>query len=475
MAIQSASRFRLFLKARLGQTLQPQGTQNGELLALVRRNSRLIRFEAHLSGRCPQNYGPQIVAALLHKHTRQTGKYGGFHLATAHVRVEGVGPDLMNKRKIIGLASVAVAALLAWLGWRAWLAHEELVTLDVRNMDVREVVRKIEWQVWDVIYVDKAVEGKVTLNVKRMPLEQVLGLVAGQTSARSSVLYPIYSSGKSFTAFKKSLRGEADPATSGWTNLVANPFGGFGGPGGFGMMGPGGGGFPGQMPAGDGRVSLTIQGKDIDFAAMAFNRFAQARVVPEDGVAENINVVIDKAPVAKAVAQLAKAAKRDWAKTYALQAGFGFGGPRGPGGPGGPPQFTGGGDGGPGRFGLRGSNGPPQFAFGGQGMSEEAREESRKKREKLEEELKQTLPTEERQKLDQAQQERQKLMEEMANLSPEERRARFQQMMGGQNIDRMMRDRLMNSTPEQRAQMDQRMRQMRGPGGGPGGPGGPPR
>ena len=42
--------------------------------------------------------------------------------------------------------------------------------------------------------------------------------------------------------------------------------------------------------------------------------------------------------------------------------------------------------------------------------------------------------------------------------------------MGGGAMDKMNRDRVMNSTPEQRAQMNQRMNQMRGPGG-PGGGG----
>jgi hypothetical protein len=167
--------------------------------------------------------------------------------------------------------------------------------------------------------------------------------------------------------------------------------------------------------------------------------------------------------VNKAVAQLAKAIKRDWVKMYALQAGFG--GMRGPGGP---PQFAmrdGGGERGL-RPDMRDSNAPPQFGFRGPGMTEEQMAEARQKREKLEEDLKQALSVAERQKLEEAQQERQKMMEEMANMTPEQRRDRFQQMMGAQNIDRMMKDRLMNSTPEQRAEMDRRMR----PGGGPGGP-----
>jgi hypothetical protein len=314
-----------------------------------------------------------------------------------------------------------------------------------------------------------------------MPLEQVLALVAGQTSSRPSVLYPLYSNSRSFTALKKSLRGEVDPATSGWTNLAANPFGGgMMGPGMPGMGGPGGvmgmAGL-GSAPASDGLISLNIVNQDISLATLAFSRFAQARVVPEDGVTATVNVMIQKVPVNKAVAQLARAVKRDWKKMYALQAGFNMASLRGPGGPGEP------GAGGLARFVTRGgpegdSNRPPQFAFGGPPMSEEQMEEARKKREKLEEDLKQTLPIEERQRIEQVQAERQKLMEDMANLTPEQRRDRFQQMMGGQNIDRMMKDRLMNSTPEQRAEMDKRMRQMRGAFGGPGGGapgGGPPR
>ncbi len=378
----------------------------------------------------------------------------------------------MKTRRILGWLGALAAVLMLGLSWRAWTAHQNLVTLDVRNMDVRDVVRKIEWQVWEIIQVDKAVAGKVTLNVKRMPLEQVLALVASQTSARSSVLYALYSNSRSFTALKQSLRGETDPITSGWTNLGANPWGV--GLGGFGPGGPGG---PGFAPVAPGLVSLTILNQDVTFAALAFSRFAQTRVVPEDGVTATVNVTIQQAPVDKAVAQLARAVNRDWMKMYALQPGFGLAGGRGPGGLGGPGEAA--------PFVVRGGregdpNRPPQFAFGGPPMSEEQRDEARQQREKLEEALKQTLPAEERQKLENAQREREKLMEEMANLTPEQRRDRMGQMGGGPGgpggpggMNRMMQERLLNSTPEQRAEMDARMRQFRGPGGS--GPGGPPR
>ena len=97
-------------------------------------------------------------------------------------------------------------------------------------------------------------------------------------------------------------------------------------------------------------------------------------------------------------------------------------------------------------------------------MTDEQRAEATKQQEALNQELLATLPSAERQKIEDAQAEREKLMQEMANMTDEQRRDRMMQMMGPA-VDKMARDRLLNSTPEQRASM-------RGPGGGPGGPGG---
>ena len=96
-------------------------------------------------------------------------------------------------------------------------------------------------------------------------------------------------------------------------------------------------------------------------------------------------------------------------------------------------------------------------------MTDEQRESMRQQRDALEAELKAALPADEQRKLEQAQEERDKQMQEFANMTDDERRSRF---MNNGAMDKMMRDRLLNSTPEQRAQMGQRM------GGGPGGPGG---
>src|SRR5262249_34987410 len=108
-------------------------------------------------------------------------------------------------RTLLGLL-VLGSAYFAYV----WLSRNGLVTLNVRNMEVRQVVRKIERQTGDSITVHSNVQGKVTLNVRRMPLEDVLEIVGEQTSSRWSSLYPLYSNGKSLGRLEQSLRGELD-------------------------------------------------------------------------------------------------------------------------------------------------------------------------------------------------------------------------------------------------------------------------
>lgn len=359
----------------------------------------------------------------------------------------------MKPYKRIRMVALLACLPAAYCAWLAYLAYFDLVTLDVRNADVREVVKKIEHQTWESISVDRGIQGKVTLKVRRAPLNEVLGMIAAQTGSRPSSLYPLYSSRASLNTLLEALRGEVDPATHGWTNLQSRGFGGpgFGGPG-FGgpmmMMGA-----PMQNPpTAAPRLSLNIVGKDLTFATLAFNRFAQVRVVPEDGTTATVTLSLEKATPRSAVAKLAKAAQRKWTKLYALQPMFDPRGPGGFGGPDGPPSLS--------------RDDRPRFP-GGE-MSEEKRDELRAQREKLEADLKQSLPADERARLEQAQQEREKQMQEFASMTPEERREQMMKMRP--NMEQMNRNRILNSTPEQRAEMNRRMGQM-----GNRGPGGPPR
>ncbi len=190
------------------------------------------------------------------------------------------------KRRIYIWASLLAVILLGWGGYRAYRAHQNLVTLDVRDADVRDVVRKCQWQTWETIVVHKDVKGKVTLNVRGVPLEEVLGIIGEQTSSRSMAVYPIYSKNNSIVNLRKLARGDIYRDTAGWTNfsLLGAGGGGRGGPGGRGG-GFGGpfGGFGDTVRSQNSLVNLNISAKDVGFAALALARYSNAQVVPEDG------------------------------------------------------------------------------------------------------------------------------------------------------------------------------------------------
>jgi hypothetical protein len=350
----------------------------------------------------------------------------------------------MKKQVILGLTAVAVV-LLAWFGYRAYRASRDLVTLDVRNADLRQVIRQIEWQTWEIIMVHKDATGTVTFNVKDTPLTEVLNIINEQTGCPWTALYPLYTSGRSLVAFKKSVRGELVAAESGWTNLNSR--------GGFGRGGMGGGGmFGANLRAENDQVSFNFANQDLEIATLALARFAQARVVPEDGTSGKVNFRVEKVPVEKVVKQLAKQTHRKWDRFYAVQAGFMFGrrgdgpprGDRGPGGgppPGDGPQF--------GRRGFGdaafaeatnrlafdtnqfGTNGPP---FGRRGDNTAMRERM--------EQVMQTLPLEERKQIEEARQ---------------------QPPGGGRQggMEGRMARGVLNTTPSQRVERDRRMAEMR--------------
>jgi len=352
------------------------------------------------------------------------------------------------KRPYLTVAVLIGALALAWISYRAWRAHLNLVTLDVRDMDVRKVVSKIEWQTWEMILVQKDLQGKVTLKVKNMPLAEVLGIIADQTSSRWSAYYPLYSSSKSLKNFKKVLRGELPPAENGWSALQSRGFGrgGRGGPGG----GPGGPGgfFGGGGPRNDNRlVTLQLADKDVEFATLALGRFSQARVVPEDGTTGNLNVSLTHVPMPKAVATVAKQVHRNWTEYYALQTWRGFR----------PTNEWARSD--------DSTNGPPFGEDRPWGRRRDGTNDMRAERQ-AEIDLATMTPEE----LKQAE-ERRKQFEEMRDLSPEERRARFEQMRNSpgfqQQRDNRMASSVKNLTPEQRVDRFRQIaeRRNRGQGG----------
>ena len=343
----------------------------------------------------------------------------------------------MNRRVYVW-GSVLLVAILIWAGNRAWLAHRNLVTLDVQDADVRDVVRKIEWQTWETIVVNKDVKGKITLNVHKVPLEEVMGIIGEQTSSRFSTLYPIFSKGNSVVNLRKLVRGDLASESAGWTNYNSRGFGGFGG----GRGGFGGG--PDTVHTQNTPVSLTLSGKDLSFAALALARFSQAQVIPEDGASGTISLQLAQVPFVDAVAKVAKQAGRKWEVLYALQ---------------GRPDFAGGPDGGGGRRGF--GRGDGEGDTNSQARAE-ARQEERTAQRDLEMEARLATMTPEEQA--KAKEEQQKF-EEMRNLPPDQRQAAFEAMRNDPKNQARGENRraayLNNSSPEQRSDRTRQMMERR--------------
>ena len=386
-------------------------------------------------------------------------------------------PSLAPVKKRIYLWSSILAVLaLFWLGGKAWQAHKNLVTLDVRDADVRDVLKKIEWQTWETIVVHKDVKGKVTLNVVKVPLEEVLGIITDQTSVRITAVYPIYSKGSAYVNLRKLARGDIYRDTAGWTNfsMAGNNGGGRGGFGG-GRGGPGGGGggpggFGGGLMAQNSPMTLNLAAKDLDFATLALARHANAQVITEDGAhAGLISLKLDEVPFLSAVEKVAKASGLKAEVFYSVQADqdrfAGFGGFGDDGGGGGRRG------GGTNDFGGRGRFGDTNW----QARAESRNDERELARQREMEARLATMAPEEQAKA----KEQQQKFEDIRNLPDDQRRQAFEQMRNDPQMQARGENRrvsyLNNSTPEQRvdryrSQLERRARRDAGgqTGGRPG-------
>lgn len=254
----------------------------------------------------------------------------------------------MSRRTL--LLTSALILVVAYAGRLAWRAHLNIVTLDVHNMSVQDVARKIRWQTWEAVTVHKDLTNRVTLAVEDQPLEGVLALIAEQVNGRFSVAYPLYTTRAKLALAKRVASGEVPPPQLGWTNwnarpnfaamaarmaaneagsggAPADPAGGAGAgaqPGGFGGGRGGGFGMMNDTPTTASKVTLDIKGETPVEAASEFRRFGRVKVVPEDGTFRTVQLSIQDAPMDAAVDQLAKWVNRKWAKIYALEARGGF-------------------------------------------------------------------------------------------------------------------------------------------------------
>lgn len=226
------------------------------------------------------------------------------------------------------LTLVAFGLLTAYAGRLAWRAHMNIVSLDVHNLPVREVAKKLRWQTWENILVHNDVDARITIHVEDQPLNGVLSLIAEQCgNANWSIAYPLYTTKDKLNKARQLAVGDAQDPQPGWTNWNQRPnfaamfarlangdtnaqrgMGGFGGPGGF------FGGAQAFTP-----VTTNFDGQTPMEAAFALRQFGRVKVVPEDGTARPVILSMSQLVMDRAVSHFAKWESRKWAKFYLLE------------------------------------------------------------------------------------------------------------------------------------------------------------
>ncbi len=126
----------------------------------------------------------------------------------------------MKPKHLVKISGILLAAGGLWFGHAAWRAHRRLVTLDVRDVPLGEVLRKIERQTWAKIRAEKSINARITLHVKDAPLRSVLDRIAEQAGARWSTVYAVYDSSRALKALDSALRGDSKLEPVGWTRLA---------------------------------------------------------------------------------------------------------------------------------------------------------------------------------------------------------------------------------------------------------------
>jgi hypothetical protein len=126
---------------------------------------------------------------------------------------------MKTKYLLLGIGAVFALGGL-WVGRMAWRAHRQLVTLDVRDMPLAEVLRKVERQTWKKIRAEKALDARITLRVTDKPLEYVLDRLGEQAGARWCTLYAVYDSAAALKGLDSALRGDGKLEPAGWTRLA---------------------------------------------------------------------------------------------------------------------------------------------------------------------------------------------------------------------------------------------------------------
>lgn len=210
-----------------------------------------------------------------------------------------------------------IVGVLAYGGRLAWRAHRDLVSLDVHDVELSQVVRALRWQTWEPIFVGANVTGRVTLRVHNQPLEVVLDILNDQVNGRWTAVYPLYTSRKSLRVAEALARGDIAPPVAGWTQWNARPTAtpgpspdlrkGTRAPGAFGS------------PVRNGLVSAAFTNATPTEVASHLRRQIGARLVPEDGTTLPVTAQFEQVPVDTVVATVARKTFRKWTRFYVIE------------------------------------------------------------------------------------------------------------------------------------------------------------
>lgn len=254
---------------------------------------------------------------------------------------------MKSKYWITGLVLLIAAA--GWGGRFAWRVRQQRVTLDVREMPLRQVLTEIQWQTRKKIRAEQALDARITLHVTNRPLRDVLDRIAEQAGARWSTLYAVYTSAGARRSLERALTGDGKLEPAGWTQLAPKerdlgPLDPEGGPRVFRRAIPGAGpadgleGGPRPAPPGQpgpGGIMTFRHGPEAGFMVTR-NGNGQTEVwSPEELLAETSltnRIAADPAqePTAQAAEQAARKVNGEWTTYLAFRKsimGVGFAGP----------------------------------------------------------------------------------------------------------------------------------------------------
>jgi hypothetical protein len=125
----------------------------------------------------------------------------------------------MKKWIWIGLTAVLLGGGL-WAGHLTWRARHDVVSLDVSNASLDQVINSLQRQTRETIVADTNLHAKISLHLRNVSLSEALNRVAAQAGALVGAFHAVYHTDRSLAALKTALRHGQAVETAGWTNLA---------------------------------------------------------------------------------------------------------------------------------------------------------------------------------------------------------------------------------------------------------------